>query len=171
MICSLLIVNVLANAPLRPVLKDVGSVTAGNSSSISYSHLLDYLFPLPLSPWPCLCFSRAQIERIHFSYILSQSADVDVLGFKFPELELLHPIKWSSLFKPRERENKQALGKAAAKLVKWPRKKIQIDFYHFWTLQVSWVLIFDGLGVSSPNLRFCRLNICTKRPQSGVWMN
>jgi hypothetical protein len=31
----------------------------------------------------------------------------------------------------RERENKQALGKAAAKLVKWPRKKIQIDFYHF----------------------------------------
>jgi hypothetical protein len=28
-------------------------------------------------------------------------------------------------------KNKQALGKAAAKLVKWPRKKIQIDFYHF----------------------------------------
>ena len=40
-------------------------------------------------------------------------------------------VKWSSLFKPRERENKQALGKAAAKLVKWPRKKSQIDFYHF----------------------------------------
>jgi acetyl-CoA acetyltransferase len=39
----------LANAPLRPVFKDVGSVTAGNSSSIRYSHLLDYLFPLPLS--------------------------------------------------------------------------------------------------------------------------
>jgi acetyl-CoA C-acetyltransferase len=45
MICSLLIVNVLANAPLqldaaklrklRPVFKDSGSVTAGNSSSIS----------------------------------------------------------------------------------------------------------------------------------------
>ncbi len=59
MICSLLIVNVLANAPLqldaaklrklRPVFKDSGSVTAGNSSSIRYSHLLDYLFPLPLS--------------------------------------------------------------------------------------------------------------------------
>jgi hypothetical protein len=29
--------------------------------------------------------------------------------------------------KPRERENKQALGKAAAKQVKSPRKKIQID--------------------------------------------
>jgi hypothetical protein len=28
-----------------------------------------------------------------------------------------------------------------------------------------------GWGVSSPNVRFCRLNICTKRPQSGVWMN
>ncbi len=51
--------NVLANAPLqldvaklrklRPVFKDVGSVTAGNSSSIGYNHLLDYLFPLPLS--------------------------------------------------------------------------------------------------------------------------
>jgi hypothetical protein len=49
MICSSVIVNVLANAPLRPVFKDVGSSTAGNSCSISYSHLLDYLFPLPLS--------------------------------------------------------------------------------------------------------------------------
>jgi len=59
MICSLLIVNVFTNAPLQldaaklrklwPVFKDVSSVTAGNSSSIRYSHLLDYLFPLPLS--------------------------------------------------------------------------------------------------------------------------
>ncbi len=28
-----------------------------------------------------------------------------------------------------------------------------------------------GWEVSSRNVRFCRLNICTKRPQSGVWMN
>jgi hypothetical protein len=35
----------------------------------------------------------------------------------------------------------------------------------------QFIIIFNGLGVSSPNLRFCRLNICTKRPQSGVWMN
>jgi hypothetical protein len=49
MICSSLIVNVLANAALRPFFKDVGCVTVGKSCSISYSHLLDYLFPLPLS--------------------------------------------------------------------------------------------------------------------------
>jgi hypothetical protein len=33
------------------------------------------------------------MESIHLRYILSQSADVDVRGFKFLELELLHPIK------------------------------------------------------------------------------
>ncbi len=47
-----------------------------------------------------------------------------------PECKYMH-ILLVRAERANNNKNKQALGKAAAKLVKWPRKKIQIDFYHF----------------------------------------
>jgi hypothetical protein len=47
-----------------------------------------------------------------------------------PECKYMH-ILLARAERANNNKNKQALGKAAAKLVKWPRKKIQIDFYHF----------------------------------------